>query len=115
MLTKFFFRVCPGLNQQSGKIRARRIVHRCQRTLIQEFHCADAHLLKGYDRPCRLPNVREIYHGAGPETGQRKRLHRDLAKEGQSAFGADQQVSDDVERIVEPHERQNVETGDVLD
>ena len=71
-----------------------------------------AHL---HDGAARLADVAEIDH--------RRRLvfvfafgaHRDPGQKRQRSLGADHEVGDDLERIVEAHQRQQVQPHDVLD
>ena len=68
-----------------------------------------------HDGAARLADVAEIDHCAGLVFVFALGAHRDPGQKRQRSLGADQKMGDDVERIVETYQRQQVEPHDVLD
>ena len=115
-------RVGLGLGQHGRKALARGIADRRQRLAVEHLGAVHDALPGGvlqlahlHDGAARLADVAEIDHRAGLVFVFALGAHRNPGQERQRPFGTDHEVGDDLERIVEAHQRQQVQPHDVLD
>ena len=103
-------RVGLGLGQHGRKALARGIADRRQRLAVEHLGAVHDALPGGvlqlahlHDGAARLADVAEIDHRTGLVFVFALGAHRDPGQERQRPFGADHEVGDDLERIVEAH------------
>ena len=114
--------VSLGLGQQGRQPLARGVADRCQRLAVEHLGAVHDALPGGvlqfahlHDGPARLADVAEIDHRAGLVFVFALGAHRNPGQERQRPLGTDHKVGDDLERIVEAHQRQQVQPHDIFD
>ena len=107
---------CLDLKEQSGEPFAGGVVDGCQRFFVEHLAGGYGSLLaQCHHCAARLGHIVEVHHCRGSVGLCLGGVEAYLADERQGALAANHAVGDDVERIFEQHERQQVQPRHVLD
>ena len=108
-----------GRHVGTGILPEHGVSYRLERPAVEQFSGTDHLQAKGrlhrHHRLGSLPDRREIDHGIRLVRLLGKGPHGDAAHEGERAFRPGEQVGDDLERVGEPDERQQVQACHILD